>query len=201
MGKAQKRDAVHTEKFFFRKNVLPPGYRSPTISTPASSGSSSPVDWNDGAPPKERKMRNCFPRVARPSVLVDNPVEDEYEEMSMEEIFTGKGSEFPGLLGLVEAYIETLDMEPSEKRQIEKYLDLVRRRANGSLQTSATWIRNFVRSHPLYKFDSVVSQEINYDLMVAVDELERGVLRVPELLPEDYSRPHVNGLHESKFEP
>ncbi|KIK91183.1 hypothetical protein PAXRUDRAFT_831052 [Paxillus rubicundulus Ve08.2h10] len=201
MGRAQKRDAVRTEKFIFRKNVLPPGYQSPTINTPSSSGACSPVDWNGVAPQKERRMRNCFPRVARPSVLVDNPVEDEYEEMSMEEIFTGKDSGFPGLLGLVEAYIETLDVKPSEKQQIEKYLDLVRRRANGSLQTPATWIRRFVRSHPSYKFDSVVSQEMNYDLMVAVDELERGVLHVPELLPEDYSRPHVNGLHESKFEP
>ena len=41
----------------------------------------------------------------------------------------------------------------------------------GSLQTPATWIRNFVRSHPAYKFDSVVSQEINYDLMVAIDDM------------------------------
>jgi hypothetical protein len=30
--------------------------------------------------------------------------------------------------------------------------------------TTATWIRNFVRSHPAYKFDSVVSAEINYDV-------------------------------------
>lgn len=41
----------------------------------------------------------------------------------------------------------------------------------GSLQTPATWMRDFVRSHPAYKFDSVVSQEINYDLMVAVDDM------------------------------
>ena len=41
----------------------------------------------------------------------------------------------------------------------------------GSLRTAASWIRDFVRSHPAYKFDSVVSQEINYDLMVAVDEM------------------------------
>ncbi|KAF9227348.1 GCS-domain-containing protein [Gyrodon lividus] len=201
MERAQKRDAVRAGRFVFRKNVLPPGYASPTISTPSSSGSCSPAEWNDGAPPKERRLRNCFPPAARPSTLVDNPVEDEYEEMSMEEIFTGKGSGFPGLLGLVEAYTETLDINPSEKLKIDKYLDLVRRRANGSLQTPATWMRNFVRSHPSYKFDSTVSQEINYDLMVAVDELERGVLRVPDLLPEDYSRPHVNGLNESKFEP
>jgi glutamate--cysteine ligase catalytic subunit len=60
-------------------------------------------------------------------------------------------------------------------------------------------------SHPDYKKDSVVSQTINYDLLVAVDEMyvlsfvsvflpflcqnshsERGVRRAPELLPADY---------------
>lgn len=30
--------------------------------------------------------------------------------------------------------------------------------------TTATWIRNYVRAHPEYKKDSVVSQEINYDV-------------------------------------
>ncbi|KAF8556400.1 GCS-domain-containing protein [Imleria badia] len=201
MVRAQKRDAIRQGKFFFRKNVLPPGYISPTMSTPSSSGSSSPVEWQDGIPPKERKLRNCFPRVPPPPVLVDTPVEDEYEEMAMEEIFNGKGATFPGLLGLVETYLGTLDIDSSERQQINKYVDLVRRRANGSLVTTARWMRDFVRSHPSYKFDSVVSQEINYDLMVAVDEVERGVLRVPELLPQDYTRSQVNGLHESKFEP
>jgi hypothetical protein len=32
-------------------------------------------------------------------------------------------------------------------------------------------MRNFVRSHPAYKHDSVVSAEINYDLIVAIDEM------------------------------
>jgi glutamate--cysteine ligase catalytic subunit len=58
---------------------------------------------------------------------------------------------------------------------------------SGTLETPATWIRKFVRSHPAYNFDSVVSQEINYDLMVAVDGIERGVRREPDLLPEDYN--------------
>lgn len=45
-------------------------------------------------------------------------------------------------------------------------------------------MRDFVRSHPSYKFDSVVSQEINYDLMVAVDEMcvshAKGGIRIPD---------------------
>lgn len=82
-----------------------------------------------------------------------------------------QGESFPGLMQLIKAYLETLDIEVVERKKIEEYLDLIKRRASGALQTPATWIRNFVRSHPAYKFDSVVSQEINYDLLVAVDEM------------------------------
>lgn len=56
----------------------------------------------------------------------------------------------------------------------------------GSLKTTATWIREFVRDHPAYKHDSVVSQEINFDLIHAVDEIERGVRREDKLLGRDY---------------
>ena len=102
MHRAQKRDAARTGKFFFRKSVLPPGYISPTISTPSSSGSSSPVGWQDGSFPKERRLRNCFPRVPRPAILVDTPIEEEYEEISMGEIFNGKvGVEYTCAVPLV----------------------------------------------------------------------------------------------------
>ncbi|KAG1798316.1 glutamate-cysteine ligase-domain-containing protein [Suillus variegatus] len=168
------------------KDVLPPGHDTLTISPLSCSGSSSPVE---GAPAKEKLLRNCFPSVPRPSFVEDGPIEDEYEEMTVEEIFVGKGSKFPGLLGVVEAYIDTLDVDEGDRSQINKYLDL----------TPATWIRNFVRSHPSYNRDSVVSQEINYDLMVAVDEIERGVRRVPELLPEDYAP--TDGYHSKPNSP
>ncbi|KAF8070687.1 glutamate-cysteine ligase catalytic subunit [Lyophyllum atratum] len=185
MGRAQRRDAVHSEKFYFRKDVYAVRGSGPS-SVASSSGTSSPTG---DAPRKEKKMRNCFPPLPLPEdgVLPTRPVDDEYEEMSMNEIINGKGDRFPGLLRLVYDYLDTLDVDQEASVTIEKYLDLIRRRANGSLLTPATWIRNFVRSHPAYKHDSVVSQEINYDLMVAVDEIERGVRREPDLLPKDYT--------------
>lgn len=40
---------------------------------------------------KETKMRNCFPPLPRPSDDgYRGPVEDEYEEMTMDEIINGK---------------------------------------------------------------------------------------------------------------
>lgn len=89
------RDALRTGKFYFRKSVLPPGHTSPIISTPSSSGSCSPMEYSQGAPIKEKKLRNCFPSVPRPPFVEVGPIEDEYEEMTMEEIFVGKVVSLP----------------------------------------------------------------------------------------------------------
>jgi len=107
--------------------------------------------------------------------------------MTMEEIMNGKGENFPGLIPLVYAYLDTLDVGVEEMAKLKRYLDLIHGRSNGELQTPATWIRNFVRSHPSYRFDSAVSQEINYDLLKAVDEIERGARLEPSLLPAHYT--------------
>jgi glutamate--cysteine ligase catalytic subunit len=50
--------------------------------------------------------------------------------------------------------------------------------------TGATWIRQFVQNHPAYKHDSVISQEMNYDLMKTIEKISNGELEVPELLGE-----------------
>ncbi|KIJ49563.1 hypothetical protein M422DRAFT_27931 [Sphaerobolus stellatus SS14] len=156
-----------------------------------SSGVSTPCSEKRAL--KETVMRNCFPDVEPPPVLERPPVEDEYEEMSINEIINGKADSFPGLMGVVYAYLDTLDVEDEIRKHLDKYLDLIKHRADGTLITTATWIRNFVRSHPAYKFDSVVSDEINYDLMKAIDEIERGIRKVPELIPED-NISRVNGM-------
>ncbi|KAF9010584.1 glutamate-cysteine ligase catalytic subunit [Cyathus striatus] len=185
MGRAQCRDAAKTGKFYFRKNVYTT--RSGASSTASSSGCSSPVD---GSPrKKDKKMRNCFPPPPGPEdvAVLDQPVVEEFEEMTMEEIMNGKGHDFPGLLRLVNNYLDTLEIESEEMVKIQQYLELVRLRSTGQLCTAATWIRNFIRSHSAYKNDSVVSQEINYDLLVAIDEIERGVRKAPDFLPINYT--------------
>ncbi|KAH9992488.1 glutamate-cysteine ligase catalytic subunit [Russula vinacea] len=188
MHRAQQRDAVNQARFYFRRNVFTPapsraasGATTPEIAAVSRSCS------NPNGRRKQRVMENCFPPPPLPEEgLASGSVKEEYGEYTMNEIINGRGDEFPGLIGLVETYIGTLDLSDLELRKIASYLDLVRRRANGSLKTNATWIRDFVRSHPSYEFDSAVNKEMNYDLVVAVDEIERGVRHAPDLLPEDY---------------
>jgi len=184
MGRAQKRDASASSKFYFRKDVFS-AVQSGASSVTSSSGDSTPSDQSPRK--KEKKMGNCFPPPPLPQHGIYRlPVDEEYDEFTMDEIMNGKGETFPGLLPLVDAYLDTLEIDIDDMKRIQGYLELVRRRSNGTLSTPATWIRNFVQSHPDYKKDSVVSQVINYDLLMAVDEIERGVRSAPDLLPEFY---------------
>ncbi len=41
----------------------------------------------------------------------------------------------------------------------------------GTLLTNAMWIRQFVNNHPLYKHDSVVNDQIQYDLMRLIQQM------------------------------
>jgi len=200
MQRAQHRDALRTERFYFRKDIFLPN--SSRSSSASNSGTSSPVESDCGCNPisnglhhrqlkKVKKMRNCFPEVPPPpEKYTAKKVEDEYEEMTVAEVMNGKvgrvldmqpmshladplsfkGSN-PGLITLVYEYVDTLDVDDRQRSRLFEYLDFIRKRSTSELQTPATWIRNFVRSHPAYKFDSVVSEEINYDLLKEVDEM------------------------------
>lgn len=97
----------------------------------------------------------------------------EYAKMSVDEIINGCDG-FIGLVPLVRRYLHQMGLNVDTMCRLGRYLDLVSKRASGQLETNATWIRNFIRKHPDYKNDSVVSAEINYDLVAEVEKLSRG---------------------------
>ena len=149
MKRAQRRDAARAEKFYFRKDVFPAGVPSPLstpLSSPHSSGASSPIEPNgtNGIHiHKSRKLQNCFGEVPRPEKNdVFGKIEDEYDEFTLNEIFNGKGDQFPGLLSLVRSYLETLEVEASELLRIREYLDLIEQRSNGKLFIAVVIPRN-----------------------------------------------------------
>ena len=86
--------------------------------------------------------------------------ENAYEEMSMSEIMCGKGDYFPGLIPLVRVYLDLINCDSVTMARLSTYLDFIERRATNELVTPATWIRNFIRNHPDYQNDSVVTDSI-----------------------------------------
>ncbi|KAL2196415.1 glutamate-cysteine ligase-domain-containing protein [Corynascus similis CBS 632.67] len=164
METAHARDAVLTRKFYFRRNLFSTT-RAPRSS---ASGSSTPTTT-----------------ASRPPTPT-GPVEDEYRLMSVNEIINGTAyarattpgmhddkdgggeDEFPGLIPLVESYLDSVNVDVTTRCRLATYLDLIRKRASGELWTAARWIRHFVTNHPDYRKDSAVDDKIVKDLVAAV---------------------------------
>lgn len=102
--------------------------------------------------------------------------------MTIQEILLGKEPYFPGLIPLVDAYLEHIRCAPEVRTKVHEYLDLIESRACGTTQTTAAWIRDFVARHPDYRKDSVVTPSIAYDLVEACRDIGDGSRSVPELL-------------------
>ncbi|KAF6833962.1 glutamate-cysteine ligase [Colletotrichum plurivorum] len=150
MERAHAVDAVRNEKFFFRKNVFP----SRPVRQPGA-GDSRPGSRPGSAVP------------SRPPTPV-LPVEDEYAEMTVDEIINGSSDGFPGLVPLVESYLDGVNVDVRTRCELDTYLRLVSQRASGRLTTAARWLRDFVDAHPAYKHDSVVGEEVQKDIVEAV---------------------------------
>jgi len=114
---------------------------------------------------------------------------DEYEEMSVEEILTGKGEYFPGLMPLVRAYLEAIGCDPETGEKVGEYMELIRLRATGDLKTAAEWMRARLVAHPEYKADSEVTPGMAYDLLRACSEVSEGRQSAPDLLGQHWVRP------------
>lgn len=95
--------------------------------------------------------------------------------MTIDEIINGQAAStgFPGLIPLVESYLNSMNVDVETRCKLARYLDLIRRRASGDLWTGARWIREFVRAHPEYRGDSAVGEGVSFDLVKAVEEVTR----------------------------
>eukprot|EP00054_Salpingoeca_dolichothecata_P027989 m.208962 g.208962 ORF g.208962 m.208962 type:complete len:639 (-) comp26094_c2_seq4:71-1987(-) len=153
MHAAQQRDAIKKEVFHFRKHI------SGTECIPAQS-----------------------PLVGSIPTLGDGHDPDEFTYMSINQIINGEPGSFPGLIPMIEVYLDSINIDIETRSTLERYLLLIKRRASGELLTAASWMREFVNAHPDYKNDSKISDKINFDLMKVIDALGKGETAAPTLL-------------------
>lgn len=158
METAHARNAVLEKKFYFRKDPFPPRaprqphHQQSSGADSSSAGSSATVS----APPS-------------PPL---GPVDSEYALMSISDIINGSADgTFPGLIPLVESYLNSVNVDVETRCSLARYLEFIRKRADGTLWTGAKWIRDFVANHPNYQGDSVVSEGVTYDLIKAVQTM------------------------------
>lgn len=140
MQKAQQRDAARLNKYAFRRAVFPnntPHFGSYDI----SSRPVSPPPASNGTPSHSRKpsaadgpptSTNGHTRDSSRASTCPSPVdeEDEIVEMTIDEIINGRG-DYPGLMGLVNAYLNSINVDLVTKCELRRYLDLIKYRAKG----------------------------------------------------------------------
>ncbi|CAF1186572.1 unnamed protein product [Didymodactylos carnosus] len=92
---------------------------------------------------------------------------------------------FVGLVPIIERYVkeELQGVTESSRENIHRYLELISKRAAGTTATNATWMRQFVSEHPSYKQDSLVTEEIQHDLMWAMQKVANGKEEVESKRP------------------
>ncbi|KAH3844898.1 hypothetical protein DPMN_087164, partial [Dreissena polymorpha] len=138
-----KRDAVLEQKFYFRKDIL-----------------------TDCSPPEaEDAVIQCCDGGKKCNI------QDQYTQLSINDIIHGK-EDFPGLLPLIENYMDMVEIDVDTRCTIKQYLNLISCRA-----------KDFVQSHPDYKQDSLVSESINYDLLLKCAQISEGTQSDDTLLP------------------
>lgn len=194
METAHARDAITKSKFWFRKDPLSSNRttHAARLNGGAAGLTSSSQSTNSGSSSPDN---NTNTNPSCPPTPPLEPVEDEYRLMTIAEIINGTSSTsnnpnnndsssldlananddgFPGLLPLLDSYLNSLDLTVDIRCQLARYLDFIRARADGRLWTAARWIREFVCKHPQYEGDSVVGEKVTYDLVKAVREVTEG---------------------------
>lgn len=204
MERAHKRDAIHTQKFHFRKFVAPPadseacagGHNSVStgdsesdMTTPSTDSSGSSVDAVPAPSGCAGKSVYFHPECCAEDDGAQKgaeksswSVQDSYEEMTMNEIFHGKSNYYPGLIPLIYAYLEYIRCAKETFAKLDEYLQYISRKVSGQTMTTAAWMRKFVTTHSAYRGDSYVSEEIAYDLLQACKEIGEGKRACPEIL-------------------
>ncbi|RLW12347.1 hypothetical protein DV515_00000773 [Chloebia gouldiae] len=113
---------------------------------------------------------------------------EEYTLMSIDTIINGKEGVFPGLIPVLNSYLENMEVDVDTRCTILNYLKLIKKRASGELMTVARWMREFIAQHPDYKQDSVITDEMNYSLMWKCNQIAQGQAECPELLGVGFSK-------------
>ena len=77
-------------------------------------------------------------------------------------------------IGLMQLFEECMNVKGWKADKIEETMKFIRflaMRARGQIRTGARFIRDFINAHPSYKKDSKLSDDICWDLIKVMSEL------------------------------
>lgn len=171
MKEGQKRNAVLDGLFWFRKD----------LSLPQCVLTHFAANECEAAARIQEQVTPCLKR----NDVTKETMYTKSVKMSVDEIINGSHKKkFPGLLPLLHAYLDSMKIEALTRCSINKYLQIIANRANGTNPTPANVIRSFIYNHPDYKQDSIVNDSVNYDLMKQIWSLQKDEITLKDLVNE-----------------
>lgn len=115
--------------------------------------------------------------------------EDEYIQLTLEEILLGKENEFKGLKSLMADYFclqykklklgdftnyKSLEHFHKAYLTYQKAFEFVVKKAQGKLPTYAAWLRDYIVNHPEYQNDCKISDKMAYEIVSITTEVTKG---------------------------
>ena len=148
-------DAINTQKFYWRINSV-----------------------------KGDKMQqlgfgkyNSYTEEQREKITYEEDQEN-IKELTINEIINGcERYNYPGILHIV---IDAMK-EYYKAEELIEYIKFVGKRASGELWTGAKFVRNFIMNNKLYKHDSIIGQELAYELVCLVEKIQNGEIKPKEM--------------------
>lgn len=112
-----------------------------------------------------------------------------YQELYIWQILNGDESigYSKGLLQLCQQFMELKGWPQDKQDEVMRYLRFLSDRASGRLPSGARFIREFVHSHPDYRRDSIVTEQINYDLLKMMTTLNESESEARRQLLGEYA--------------
>ena len=86
------------------------------------------------------------------------------------------------MIPLIFSYLDIIECDLDTRMAVERYMRLIVDRSRGHLMTNAAWMRQQILSHPAYAKDSVVTQEIAFDVLQRCRAVSEGKDAAPKLL-------------------
>jgi len=185
MRRAQLKDAVLTQKFWFRRNAFD-DHGAPSEEKTFKIPSLKEVDLVEltideimnGSPDKRfvgvmpTLKKYVHHTLLKPAVAAANTAAAEEACVVDCGASAGAGADSGGV---------SVDVS-SDASKLDPYFELISLRASGALPTTARWMRNFVTRHPLYTpLSGALTPRIADDLLQACEDIGMGRVQCPEL--------------------
>lgn len=197
MTEAQRRDAIKDSKFWFRCDIMHKSSSKEPLGTVLENHSSCP---NNSSCRQSNRMRTLSENrnntssnsnggvnspspkngvVSKDQIIGSNCV----KLMTIDQIINGHEG-FVGIMPIIWHYVESFDDGSNSDliAKIKEYLRFVSDRASLKVKTNARFMRDFIDAHPRYNHDSVVNDEVAYDLLNLMDKIGKEELICSDLV-------------------